>query len=178
MTGPLAIGIDPGTIWDERTTCAYLAGLVDGEGYVGAKRRLPTSANKSVSPKYSVCVSVAMTDRAPIDMLARFCNCADRIAVRPNPPYKTIFQLDVENLRAEQLLRRILPFMIVKKERAQTALELAELRAVSRQHRTRRMATSTGISMALSPDFLSKCEEKYQALLVRSGGTIGHGVVQ
>ncbi len=30
---------------------AYLAGLIDGEGYIGAKLRMPTPANHMVSPR-------------------------------------------------------------------------------------------------------------------------------
>jgi hypothetical protein len=44
--------------WSNEAKRAYLAGIIDGEAYVGAIRRLPSRKNKLTTPKYSIRVSI------------------------------------------------------------------------------------------------------------------------
>ena len=48
----------------------YIAGLLDGEGYIGAYRRKPTKANKLKSAAYTIRISISMTDLEPIEYFA------------------------------------------------------------------------------------------------------------
>lgn len=105
----LILGIDPGLT---PTLLAYIAGLFDGEGYIGVKKRLPNGRNKWASPKYSVAVSIGMTDREPIELVARSFNAVNRVRVRQRKAhYKTMYELDFENDRAVALLRAIRPYL-------------------------------------------------------------------
>lgn len=173
----MTVFIDPGLqSWNPMALRAYIAGLIDGEGSIGIKRRLPTARNKMVSPKYSLSVGVAMTDRGPIDLVENFCGALNRVSSRiRRDGYKTIFEFEVENDRAVQLLREVAPYLVGKATQAKTALAFAELRKESRSARTK--VVSTGVfragrakghsyrSMGLSDEFLSRCEVLYQALL-------------
>jgi len=155
---------------------AYIAGLIDGEGTIGIKRRMPTARNKCASPKYSVSVGISMTDRDPIDLVAEFCNAASRVSSRVRQAgYKTIYEFAVENDRAVSLLREIRPYLVGKAKQADIALKFAELRKEGVNHRTRvtsvqtftvgKNAGSTHVARGLSLEYIERCESLYQSLL-------------
>lgn len=158
----------------ERCRTAYFAGLLDGEAYIGAIRRMPTKTNKMASPKYSIRVSVAMCDEAPIRALARFCGVIDLVRVRNRkrkPCHKPCFLIDLEGERAAILLRKTLPFMIAKRSQAEQALKLFSLLSKSRQFHTRATKSllfkggrNIGLpyrTFGLSSDFIRQCDEFY-----------------
>lgn len=173
----MLIGIDPVAVR------AYLAGLIDGEGYIGVKRRMPSEANKLASPKYSPCVSLSMTDFGPVKLMADFCTLGEQIVSRKRTRnLKIIYQFDLENHRAAAFLREIRPYLIGKAEQADRVLSLADLRSESRSHRTKvvsRMRLKAGRNagtevrlFGLSDEFTSRCDAIYQACLMgmpRSG---------
>ncbi len=84
---------------------AYLAGIIDGEGSIFVHGRTPE-------------VSVANTNRALIDELARFPGCyiADRTARGMGT--RTCWEWRVGGERAAIVIRTCLPWLIVKRERA------------------------------------------------------------
>lgn len=156
---------------------AYMAGLMDGEGYVGIKRRLPTSRNAMKSPKYSAALSIAMTDREPIDLIAGFCDAMEQVRTRIRKThYKTIYEFSLENDRAEKFLRQIHPYLRVKAYAASNALKLCDLRKQSRQRRTKVVGEhimhggpNAGCIFrvfGLSDDFIAECELLYQGGLI------------
>lgn len=132
--------IAPGLLPSEIAARAYVAALLDGEGYIGAIRRSPSKANKRSSPGYSIRVSVQMTERGSIDFLARFCGLSrSSITIRRarQSHHSDTFVFDLENHRAIALLDRVLPFLIVKRKQAKLALRLWRLRQLSKHHRTK-----------------------------------------
>lgn len=175
MTGSAFLGIDPELSREDLATHAYLGGLVDGEGYIGAKRRLP-GKNKMTAPKYSIACYLGMTDREPVDILARFAGAAHRVSARArsNPRHKTIYEFEVENDRAATLISRLVPFLVAKREQALIALKLFELRKESRANRTKPVASytfkggafagGTYRTFGLSDEFVSRCDELYLRL--------------
>ncbi len=181
MSGYL-IGVD----WSREARLAYIAGILDGEGYIGAKRRMPTHANRMNSPKYSIAVSVSMTDEGPIRMIAEFCGASANVKARKRTRTgKVIYQLDLENKRAEVLLRQVRPYLVAKNWQAKKAISLHELRSESRKHRTRvvsvvqfsggRNAGASHRVFGLSLDFLARCDAIYTELL-RNAPRSGSGV--
>lgn len=169
---------------EELIACAYFAGLVDGEGYIGAKRRMP-GRNKMSAPKYSVAVQVSMTDREPIEALAAFCRAPERVKTRNRKlHYKTIYVFEVENDRAVDLLLRIQPYLLAKRRQADLALNLAKLRSTSRAHRTKPIAEYTFQggrhiggkyrTFGLSDEFIALCDGIYSDLL-RGSPRSGNG---
>jgi hypothetical protein len=158
---------------------AYIAGLVDGDGTIGIKRRLPSAANRMASPKYSAHVGVAMTDRAPVEFVAAFCGAPERVTSRARKNgYKTMHEFSVENDRAAALLTEIQPFLVGKQGQAALVLELAALRKQGRANRTRETSShqfaagrnkgSTYRVFGLSHEYLDRCDCLYQASLVNS----------
>lgn len=161
---------------DGIATRAYLAGLIDGEGSIGIKRRMPTLRNKCASPKYSVSVSVGMTDRAPIDLAADFCKAPERVRSRVRKHgYKTIYEFEVENDRATRFLLEIQPYLVGKAWQAKVALEFASLRKDGVNNRTRLISTGffkSGVNKGssyrcygLSHEYIERCDALYQQLL-------------
>lgn len=160
--------------YDDKTLkLAYLAGIIDGEGYIGAKRRNPIGARQS--PRYAIAVSVSMTDRQPIDMLAALSRCTAEIKPKKRGKYKAIYTFSVESGMAEELLYDVLPYLIVKKRQAELALQLADLRAQASKHQTKLVGVhshgrkdrpgATFRSYALSDEYLAKCEALYNEMV-------------
>jgi hypothetical protein len=164
--------------WPHEAQLAYIAGLIDGEGYVGVKRRMPTAANKMTSPRYAPTVSIDMTDAEPIEFVARFVGAPELPRWRHRGTNKPILSLQLENARAAALLRDVQPYLIAKRWRADLVLELATLRSKSRAHRTKpvgayvfaagRAAGHQYVTRGLSDDFVAACDSIYTRLLVGS----------
>lgn len=163
-------------------TCAYIAGLLDGEGYIGIKRRRPSKANRMVSFRYCAAVSVAMTDREPVQLIADFCGSGHLIRVRTRGKNKTIYEFMVEYGRAAELLRAALPFLIAKKRQALLVIELCELQKTERNHRTKvsqvlryKAGVNAGSQYRVlmhSDEYISRLDVIYQSTLkgaARSG---------
>lgn len=169
----VSLGIDPGLADLDTATAAYLAGLIDGEGYVGVKRRLPSAANRMRAPRYALAVYVGMTDREPIDLVAAAVGA--RVHTRARSMHKPLHEVHVEQARAEWLLRQILPYLRAKRLQADAALQLAALQATSRQHRTKelgrhryRAGNNRGHEyrvLGLSDEYLAQCDELYLSAL-------------
>lgn len=167
------LGIDPTAVRP------YLAGLIDGEGWIGVSRRLPTKKNRLSAPKYSPRISVSMTDFGPVMLLAQFCDSEHTVYTRNRGDNKPIHVIDIENKKAVFLLKEIRPYLIGKKEQADLVLELADLRTKSRNFRTKVVGTGIHGSstnarghtykiFGLSDEYIAKCDNIYTALLKRS----------
>jgi hypothetical protein len=101
---------------------AYLAGIVDGEGCIGAAFLRDKRRNRSASVMFTV--RVHMTDRQPIDLLSelyggRIINYQDnRLA-----PRRPGFIWQGYSGRGATLLQDILPYLRVKRGQAEAFLE-------------------------------------------------------
>ena len=94
--------------------CAYAAGFFDGEGWLGRKKR------SSSDTTYQLRVHVTQNDRAPLDWLReRFGGSVlwERHAPR-NPRHRWV----TSGAPAKEFLAAVLPYLIVKRERALLAL--------------------------------------------------------
>ena len=135
---------------------AYFAGLIDGEGYIGAKRRLPTKNNRMQSPKYSVAFFIAMTDRAPVQLLAEFCGSGGAVRSRTRKEgYKTIYEFELENERAATLLQQIQPYIVGHVDQVRLALLLQALRWASPGLKNK---------SKLPAYYVAQCDEIYEKL--------------
>jgi hypothetical protein len=173
------LGVDPGTdTTDECIQRAYVAGIIDGEGYVGIKRRNPIK--KAKSPRFSACVSVEMTDLSVIKTVADFCRVDHKFIRRPKryqDHHKQRFLLCVENKRAATLLTAVLPYLIAKQDLANLAIELEHLKT-SPSRRTQLSSVLTfkaGVNkgakykvFALSDAHVARCELLYRAALSKA----------
>jgi hypothetical protein len=97
---------------------AYLAGIIDGEGSVLVMKRPP-------STRLSVRVVVVNTDEALMDWLEKIGGNRNWHTTRPtnfsNNP-KPIWSWVVNGHNAVAILRQVLPYMIIKKAKAEYAI--------------------------------------------------------
>ena len=99
----------------------YIAGLIDGEGYIGIKK---VRSKDAVSPVYHERIQVRMIHEGAIKFLTKtlggnyYCEKAHASNGR------SLFCWQASDALASHILRRILPFLIVKKRVARTVLQL------------------------------------------------------
>lgn len=110
----------------KRTTLAYLAGLVDGEGYIGIKR---THRKDCVSPIFHERIQVRMVHEGSIQLLKEtlggnyYCEQARSHLGRP------LFCWQASDALACDILSKLLPFLVIKRDSAKTVLELRKSKA-------------------------------------------------
>lgn len=112
------------------TTKAYLAGLIDGEGFVGVTRARTSKSAKSCKrgTSYRLVVGVTMTDRRPLDF-AMSSTGLGKVAQKtiPNGGRRIPFVWNVWSREAYHLLEVLLPHLLVKREVAGVCLEFQSL---------------------------------------------------
>lgn len=105
----------------------YAAGLLDGEGSVAITRTTPQHANStSPLPRYRMHVIVHMVDAEVLYLLqARWGG-----TVNPHKPSgprdRDSYQWNIQALKARQFLADLLPYLIIKRERAALAIEFQD----------------------------------------------------
>lgn len=99
--------------------CAYIAGLIDGEGslYISA---VGPNRRKTVYPV----VVVAMTEKPVIEWLKEVCDSGNiqlhnQTNLRKYPYMKPQYRFNLFGKRAQLLCKRIHPYLKVKKEQAE-----------------------------------------------------------
>jgi hypothetical protein len=111
---------------------AYLAGLVDGEGYIGIVRREASRVNRRLSPKHTVRISVAMCERAPLDFMCHVLMLPIgkfRLKSRGRKAHihRDCWVIDLENDHAAEVAKLLAPFLLVKRRQARLVVELRRL---------------------------------------------------
>jgi hypothetical protein len=102
-------------------TLAYLAGIVDGEGYIGVKK---ANAKNSVSPLYHERIQVRMVNEEAISLLKDTLGGSyyrERPRVARGRP---LYCWQVSDWLAAEALWRLLPWLIVKRANAENVLRL------------------------------------------------------
>lgn len=102
-----------------RQLLSYLAGLFDGEGYIGINKGRRDNGGY---PSYSIAVTVRITE----ELLARLFhfNFGGSIYYRKyeNPNWSPIWSWTISGKNAEPFLQDILPYLLLKKPQAELAL--------------------------------------------------------
>jgi hypothetical protein len=97
---------------------AYAAGIIDGEGCIRANKQ-----KGKVSPVLRI--HVTNTDERLVELLKGwFGGYIWKETKQYMPNAKIRFVWEVSAKRAEVVLRSIIPYLVLKKERAELALEL------------------------------------------------------
>lgn len=104
---------------------AYLAGIIDGEGCIGAWNAY--GHKRAQSPIAQICVRVAMTTPFAVKMLHAAFGGSLKVAERPKGS-KRQFVWQVVSRKAEACIIKLLPYLQEKHEQAEVALTLANLR--------------------------------------------------
>jgi len=117
----------------KKTDLAYIAGIVDGEGYVGIKRSKPYECQGRTTPGYHPRIQVRMVDEPAIRFLARslggwyykekpHCNNG-----RP------LYCYQASDRSALRILGYLRPFLKVKRRQASLLFRLAYVRRHKRR---------------------------------------------
>jgi hypothetical protein len=100
---------------------AYLAGLFDGEGHI-------SSVIGTKSPVPYIKIGLSLTNREVIEAIIAYTGVGTMIWHQRAAHCKQCYQWHVQSREAAAVcLRRMLPYLLIKRERALLALELIEL---------------------------------------------------
>jgi hypothetical protein len=154
----------------EATTLAYLAGLIDGEGYIGIKKT--TVRKDCAAPSYHARLQIRMVDEPAIAFLAetfggRYYKDRPEAGKR-----RALYCYQSSDAAAERILRALLPYLRVKRANAEAVLRFREWRANGRAHRTKlighrqfqgfRGGIRTVRTMGFSDEYLAACDAAYR----------------
>lgn len=157
------------------TDVAYLAGLIDGEGCIRVKR---TKAYKHltgrVNPSYGISIHVRMVEEPAIAFLKHILGgwyYAEKTTHASNG--RPLFCWQATDTAAAGILKRLLPYLRVKKAQAENALALREWQADSRQHKTKitgyrnfpnKYGTPRQVpNYAYTDEYIAKCDTFFTA---------------
>ena len=116
---------------------AYIAGIVDGEGYIGIKKTSADKCQGRVNNGYHARIQIRMVDEPAIKFISETLGgwyYKEKPSVAKGRP---LYCFQASDKSAEAVLKTILPFLRVKKESAETVLNLRRIQAGSRKHRTK-----------------------------------------
>lgn len=150
---------------------AYIAGIVDGEGYVGIKKSAAYKCQGRKTPGYHARIQIRMVDESAIQFVASILGGW----YYPEKPHsqkgKPLFCYQASDERAGKILGILLPYLRIKKNQALNILELRKLQSEGNQHRTkilgyRNFPNSHGTprqvpNLAFSDEYVQKCEDLY-----------------
>lgn len=148
---------------------AYIAGIVDGEGYVGIKKAKLRKDCKN--PGYHARLQIRMVDEEAIQFIASTLGGW----YYPEKPHakngKPLFCYQASDKKAGDILKVLLPYLRVKKGPALNVLELRNLQSQGSQHRTKITGTKNfpnkyGTArevpcLSFSDEYISRCESLY-----------------
>lgn len=105
---------------------AYLAGIVDGDGYLKVTRNYRTPG--TVHPYYASVVGVQQL--WPSEAVSLFATIFGGTMMKPQaaPRRRLMARCEIRGGKAEAATRRLLPFLLLKKGQAILVLEIARLR--------------------------------------------------
>lgn len=112
------------------TDLAWVAGIIDGEGYIGVNKKYYKIDNRPETISYVLRVCVKMTDKKTIEYIHELFNVGT-ITTSKNPTgnRRPTYGWVCSARKAKIILQRILPYLITKRERAKLAIEFVDRRS-------------------------------------------------
>ena len=120
--------------WDfmtqrEREQYAWLAGIIDGEGYIGIRYHGSSLRLELV---------IEMTSKEAIDRIRAVTGYRGKILVRArSPKHKDMWRWEIVGQKVARVLRFCLPYLVVKRRQALCAIEFADFQKFARSSRCR-----------------------------------------
>ena len=109
----------------KRHMLSYLAGIFDGEGYVGIVKISARQA-KRPNPNFRAHCAVQMSERIIPQLFQNvFGGTVYRYKLR-NPNYKTLHKWVVRDCQCIDFLKELMPYLIIKYPEAEIVLHFAE----------------------------------------------------
>jgi len=154
------------------TDIAYIAGLVDGEGYIGIKKTKAYKSQDRKTPSYHARIQIRMVDEPAIRFISECLGGSyykeKQHSIKTRRP---LYCYQASDKCAENILTTIIPFLLVKKVSAQTVLELRKLQTKRRQYQTKPSGTRRFPtiycpdrkiqSYCLSDEYVAMCDKLY-----------------
>src|SRR3990167_4942425 len=131
---------------------SYLAGIIDGEGCIGAYKIYKSSNS------YRVMLKVGMTDCQPPQMLKQAFGGNLRL-IPSKGKNKPVFAWEICSKRAADVLEVLLPYLTVKQSKARSAIALARM-----HHSTKRQRGADGRFPKLAMEDIAIGKPLYEAL--------------
>ena len=149
----------------KKTEIAYIAGIVDGEGYIGIKRAT-NKANGCINPTFHEKIQIRMVDEQAIAFIA---NCLGGNYYRESASAahgRPLYCFSASDLIAVRILRVVRPYLRVKLAVAEVVLEHAKARRkrswISVQMRVKgRWGMMDTTRRRLSPKYIADCEQRW-----------------
>lgn len=151
----------------KETDLAYIAGLIDGEGYIGIKKTT-TRRNGRVNPQYQERIQIRMVDEPAIKFIADVFGTPyykePPNAVRGRP----LYCMSTTDRASVRILTAVRPYLKVKARVTDVVFQLRALRnnphkiAVPRQIKSRWGYEITVKRWQYSPQHIAECERLYQ----------------
>lgn len=108
-----------------KTQAAYIAGVIDGDGYIGLSKKRTLDQRSGYS--YRPVVSVSNTKVELLFWLEQITGVGSICAMkRSNLAHKQAFIWQTWSQRAADILRLILPYLILKKKQAELMVSYTE----------------------------------------------------
>lgn len=110
----------------KNTTIAYLAGLVDGEGYVGIKKSLSgVRSGRQVNPSYHERIQIRMVDEDAIKLFKEiFGGNYYKETNHSKYSKRPLYCYQASDLIAYKTLKTLYPYLIIKKRQAELCFRL------------------------------------------------------
>jgi hypothetical protein len=151
----------------KQTDIAYLAGLIDGEGYIGIKR-ITSKANGRVNPGYQERIQVRMIDEQAIKFLAETIG-GTYYSEKPHAHKgRPLYCFSASDKVAVRIIRTVLPYLRVKRAVAERVLAFREFRSTAEKvpviivMRNRWGVDQEFTRYRHSPAYVSACEARWQ----------------
>lgn len=95
---------------------AWLAGFIDGEGYLGLTYQVKAVSNQSAaSPRYHPYLIITNTDSAAIERIKKLLGVGRVYTITSKSPHKSAYQLKItKGADLLPVLARLQPFLIIK----------------------------------------------------------------
>jgi hypothetical protein len=147
---------------------AYLAGLADGEAYIGIKKSKPyKNLTGRVNPSYHERIQIRMVDEEAIKFLATELGGWYYKEKSHSGKGKPLYCYQASDKKASEIIKKLLPFLLVKKQVADTVLKLRAEKDNPEKVKTAAVSRSrwgtpmTGQRTTLSPAAVARREALY-----------------
>ena len=119
----------------DKNTLGYLAGVIDGEGYIGLEKTQPNQKVRQINPRYMPNVCVINIQLELINWLKKqwggSVNTRNRNMKRWKSNWRTCYRWRLNQGRIVEFLTAIRPYMIVKRRQADLMIEYYQKRTKS-----------------------------------------------
>ena len=152
----------------KKTDIAYIAGIVDGEGYIGIKKDKGYKCQERQTPGYHARIQIRMVDEQAIKFIAENLGGWYYKEKPQSDNGRMLYCYQSSDKSTESILKTLLPYLRVKKESAKTVLKLRTLQSNGKKYRTRitgyrKAFGRTGMvaNRAFSDEYVQMCETLY-----------------